>query len=72
MDRKGLTMREIEARYAESGHPSLEELAVAQGTVYSGDPRTLLGDFWPDDQPVDDFLAALREWRGHPRHDRAA
>jgi hypothetical protein len=30
---------------------------------------------WPDDEPIEDFLAALREWRGHDKNgqnDRAA
>jgi hypothetical protein len=31
-----------------------------------------LGDFWPEDEPIEEFLAALREWRGHNRADRAA
>jgi hypothetical protein len=31
-----------------------------------------LGDFWPEDEPVEEFLAALGEWRGHNRADRAA
>jgi len=33
--------------------------------------RILHGDFWPEDEPIEDFLAALHEWRGHNRADRA-
>jgi len=36
------------------------------------DPSILLGDLWPDDEPIEEFLAALHEWRGHNRSDRAA
>jgi len=42
-----------------------------QGTSAIADPRVLLGDFWPEDEPIEDFLQALDEWRGH-RRDQAA
>jgi hypothetical protein len=45
---------------------------VGLAVVPIGDPRTLLGDLWPDDEPIEEFLAALHEWRGHNRSDRAA
>ena len=48
-----------------AGHPSLEELLVAQGTGPIIDPSILRGDFWPEDEAVEDFVAAVREWRGH-------
>ena len=52
--------------------PTVDELIAQQGKGPISDPTTLLGDFWPEDEPVEEFLAALHEWRGHNRTDRAA
>ncbi|MBI3210961.1 MAG: hypothetical protein HYZ37_18915 [Candidatus Solibacter usitatus] len=62
----------IEQKYASGGHPSIEELKLAQGTIPTLDPRELVGDFWPEEENIDDFLSALREWRGHTEADQAA
>jgi hypothetical protein len=62
----------LERIYASASHPSIEELKQVQGTIPTSDPTELLGDFWPEDENIDDFLAALREWRGHTKTDRAA
>ncbi|HUI82528.1 MAG TPA: hypothetical protein VLY24_31615 [Bryobacteraceae bacterium] len=45
-------------KYVREGHPTVEELATEQHLVF---PRDLLGNFWPDEEPVDDFIKALRE-----------
>jgi len=50
----------------------LATLATAQGVTAVERPEDLLGDFWPEDEPIEEFLAALRQWRGHDRSDRAA
>jgi hypothetical protein len=55
------------AIYAESGHPSIEELMAQQGTGPITDVSALHGDFWPEEERIEDFLAALHEWRGHTR-----
>jgi len=52
--------------------PTVEEVIAQQGKEPLSDPEALLGDFWPEDEPVEEFLAALHEWRGHKRSDRAA
>jgi hypothetical protein len=54
------------------GPPTTEELIFAQGLTFPRDPRDLLGSFWPEGKPIDDFLSALREWRGHAKTDPAA
>jgi hypothetical protein len=59
-------------KYARAGHPSIEELVAEQGTRFRADPAELLGDFWPEEESIEDFLSALREWRGHGKSDRAA
>jgi hypothetical protein len=64
--------RMIEQKYAASGHPSIEELKLSQGTVPIVDTRELCGDFWPEEEDIGDFLTALREWRGHTETDQAA
>ena len=53
-------------------YPSVEELMKEQGVGPVQDPRDLLGDFWPEDEPLELFLDALREWRGHSSSDQAA
>ncbi len=62
----------IEQKDASGGHPSLEELKLAQGTIPTSDPRELFGAVWPEEENIDDFLTALREWRGHTKTDQAA
>ena len=52
-------------------NPSVDELIKQQGKGPIGDPRILLGDFWPEEESIDDFLRALRDWRGHDRIDHA-
>ena len=65
-------MDELVQKYARRGHPTTEELITAQGLTFPRDPRDLLGKFWPEDESIDDFLSALREWRGHTKTDPAA
>lgn len=51
---------------------SIEELAAQQGTrPLSFDE--MLGDFWPEDETADEFIATLRQWRNEtnrPQLDR--
>jgi len=58
-------------RYADSGHPSIEQLMSQQGTGPITDVSMLHGDFWPEEEPIEEFLEALYEWRGHKRTDAA-
>ena len=59
-------------KYVRAGHPSIQELIEEQGVQFPRDPRDLLGDFWPEEESIDDFLRAMREWRGHTSTDPAA
>jgi hypothetical protein len=43
--------------------PDLEELAAQQNVKPVTRFEDLLGDFWPADEDVDDFIAAVRQWR---------
>ena len=43
--------------------PTAEELAAQQGVSPVADFDSLLGDFWPEDESIDDFLEALHRWR---------
>jgi hypothetical protein len=63
---------DLAQRYSRQGHPSVDELIAAQGLTFPRDPRDLLGDFWPEEESIDDFLTAMREWRGHAKTDPAA
>ena len=67
-----VTGHSLADKYARTGHPSIQELVAEQGTKFRTDPAELLGDFWPEEESIDDFLRALHEWRGHDRSDRAA
>jgi hypothetical protein len=59
-------------KYLRKGHPTIEELIREQRVDFPRDPCDLLGDFWPEEESINDFLAALREWRGHTKTDPAA
>jgi len=65
-------MDQLVQKYSRQGHPSAEELIGAQGLSFPRDPKDLLGSFWPEEESIDDFLAAMRDWRGHARTDPAA
>jgi len=58
--------------YSAEGHPSVEQLMAEQGTGPITDVSVLHGDFWPEEEPIEAFLEALHEWRGHKRTDPAA
>jgi hypothetical protein len=64
--------KRVAERYSRTGHPSIEDLVAEQGTRFRTDPADLLGDFWPEEESIEDFLRALHEWRGHDNSDRAA
>jgi hypothetical protein len=59
-------------RYAASGHPSVEQLMAEQDTGPITDVSVLRGEFWPEEESIEDFLETLHEWRGHKRTDPAA
>jgi hypothetical protein len=59
-------------RWQPTGHPTVEELMAAQGTSPITDITALHGDFWPEDEPIEEFLETLHEWRGHRRASPAA
>jgi hypothetical protein len=43
-------------------------LARAQGTPLAARFEDLRGDFWPEDETADEFIAAVREWRREGNH----
>lgn len=45
--------------------PQIDWQAVAaeQGVRPLGNLREVIGDFWPEDESVDDFIATVRGWR---------
>jgi len=62
----------VAEKYTKEGHPTVDELIAGQGVVFPSDPQDLLGDFWPHEESIDDFLSTVREWRGHTKTDPAA
>ena len=47
--------------------PNLDEIIAQQGKGPITDLSVLHGDFWPEDESIEEFLAALHEWRGHTK-----
>ncbi|MBI2264172.1 MAG: hypothetical protein HYU64_03210 [Armatimonadetes bacterium] len=43
--------------------PSLEELAAQQGVSPITSIDSLVDDFWPEKESVDEFITAVRQWR---------
>jgi hypothetical protein len=64
--------RSNDPRYNFEANPSLEELIAQQGKGPITDISVLHGDFWPEEESIEDFLEALYEWRGHKKADSAA
>ena len=62
----------VAEKHIRQGHPRIDELVAEQRVVFPRDPRELLGDFWPEDESIDEFLKTLREWRGHRNTDPVA
>ena len=58
--------------YASAGHPSFEQLMSEQGTGPIADVSVLHGDFWPEEESIEEFLETLYDWRGRKRIDPAA
>lgn len=54
--------------FASQPRKTLEELAREQGVKPITDPDTLRGDFWPEDETADEFIAAIRELRREGGH----
>jgi hypothetical protein len=45
----------------------VQRLAEEQGVKPVERFEDLLGDFWPEDESIDDFIAAVRHWRDEDR-----
>jgi hypothetical protein len=54
-------------RYNFDADPSLDEIIAQQGKGPITDLSVLHGDFWPEEESIEEFLAALHEWRGHTK-----
>ncbi len=59
-------------RYNFEANPSLDELIAQQGKGPITDLSVLHGDFWPEDESVENFLEALYDWRGHKKEHPVA
>ena len=64
---------EVALKYTREGHPSIEELAAAQGITGPVDIEELRRAYYsPEDESIEDFLRFLDESRGHKRATPAA
>ena len=46
-----------------SSQADLDRLIAAQGVKPVARFEDVLGDFWPEEESADEFIAAVREWR---------
>jgi hypothetical protein len=60
-----------DSRHNFEANPTLDELTAQQGKGPIDDVSMLRGDFWPEDERIEDFLVALHEWRGHERSSKS-
>ena len=44
-------------------HINIDALAERQGAPEKTSIESLKGDFWPADEDLDEFVAAVRQWR---------
>lgn len=76
-DQAAVTPQEIEGEETEENAlydfevPDLDALAEEQGVAPIEDIGELVADFWPEDESLEDFMAAVRGWRheGNRQHD---
>jgi hypothetical protein len=47
-------------RYNFYASPTVDELIAQRGKGPISDPKILLADFWPEDEPIEAFLGAPR------------
>lgn len=59
----GKTLPAAKRNGAVKGNRTVEALAAEQGVGPAEDFDKLLGDFWPEDETADEFIAAVRRWR---------
>ncbi|HXM40233.1 MAG TPA: hypothetical protein VN924_03225 [Bryobacteraceae bacterium] len=62
------SMENLTEKYIRRGHPTVDELIAAQNLSFPRDPVDLLGNFWPENESIEDFLTALRAWRGRKKN----
>jgi hypothetical protein len=48
----------------------LDALAQSQGAPLAVHAQDLIGDFWPEDESCDEFIASTRRWRREGRRAR--
>jgi transcriptional regulator with XRE-family HTH domain len=48
---------------------TVEMLAKEQGVKPITDFNSLLGDFWPEDESIEDFIKTIRQWRDEGNGD---
>jgi hypothetical protein len=51
-------------------HKSLQELIAEQGVKPITNIDQLKGDFWPEEESIEEFIETLREWRGSEHYER--
>ncbi len=63
LDSARIALLRLAGQSATPKRQDLDDLARRQGVGHVQDFDALLGDFWPDDETADQFIAAVRGWR---------
>jgi hypothetical protein len=66
MSQKNLKEDEASARGTAAARQTVIELARKQGIVPVTDLGQLRGNFWPENENIDDLINAVHAWRNEP------
>jgi hypothetical protein len=70
MSRKNLEEDETSTSRADAALAALRELARQQGIKPVTELSLLRGDFWPENESVDELIETVRAWRHEPETRR--
>jgi hypothetical protein len=56
-------MEKVWAELPRRDPAELDAMAIAQGVPLNVKVEDLYGDFWPEDETCDEFIATIRRWR---------
>jgi hypothetical protein len=70
MSRKNVEEDETSASRADSARAALRELAKQQSIKPVTELSLLRGNFWPENESIDDLIKTVRAWRNEPETRR--
>ena len=70
MSQKNIKEDETSMHDAEAARKALMEQARQQGVMPVTDLALLRGDFWPENESIDDLISTVHAWRNEPETRR--